>query len=280
MNDFVHVVCENYVPTSFGIVGEHGFAAIVNVGGRKVLFDTGQGAGLLGNSRFMGIDFSETEFLALSHGHKDHTGGVMDFLNAVGGKPVVAHPKVFESRTAVRKIGDREIRLPIGMSWTKEDLEAAGAEFSLSAEPFEIVPGLWFSGEVPMKNDFETTDASLYVGSNDDLKLDPFDDDASLFAVTDRGITIIAGCAHRGIVNTMAHARELFSDKPFYAVIGGFHLMDASRERIDKTIEAFREYDVKLIAAGHCTGLPSVFELAKALGDAFRFLWVGKKFDI
>jgi 7,8-dihydropterin-6-yl-methyl-4-(beta-D-ribofuranosyl)aminobenzene 5'-phosphate synthase len=204
----------------------------------------------------------------------------MDFLDAVGKKTIIGHPRIFEPRFAVYKLGANEVKLPIGIPWSREDIEAAGAEFKLSSTPLEIIPGVWFSGEIPMRNDFESTDPNLYIGSEDNMAPDPFPDDAALFVLTDRGMTVVAGCAHRGIVNTMALARDIFPQKPFYAVIGGFHLGNASAERIDKTVKAFNNYGVKMIATGHCTGLPAAFKLACELGDKCQFLWAGRKLEI
>ena len=280
MSDFLQVICENCVATGFGIVGEHGLALMVGVGGRKLLFDTGQGLGLINNAKLAGVNLAEADSLVLSHAHKDHTGGIMDFLDAVGRKVIIGHPGIFEPRFAVFKFGDREAKIPIGIPWSMADVEAAGGEFNLKSEPFEIMPGVWFSGEIPMSNDFESTDLNLYVAPENKMTLDTFPDDAALFVITKRGLSIISGCAHRGIVNTMAYARELFGNKQIYAVIGGFHLINTIPERIDKTVKAFKDYGVKMVATGHCTGLAGACKLAHELGDIFQFLWAGRKLEI
>jgi len=280
MSDFIHVICENYVPTSFGLAGEHGLSALVSVGGKKVLLDTGQGIGLINNAKMMGIDLNGMDALALSHAHKDHTGGLMDFLDVNGRVDVVAHPDVFVPRAVKRQIGGKVAKIPIGLPWQKDDLESAGAQFKLSAGPVEIVPGVWFSGEVPWKNDFEKENPSLFIVRDEELEIDPFTDDAALFIDTPKGITVLAGCAHRGIVNTMEHAREVLGDKPFHTVIGGIHLIDADADRVEKTIEAFGSFGVETVSTGHCTGLPASFEIARRLGDAFDFMAVGKRYEI
>jgi len=278
--NFIQVVCDNYVTTSFGVVGEHGFSALASVGGRKVLFDTGQGMGLGANSRSMQLELSEVECIALSHGHKDHTGALMEFLDTVGGVKVVGHPSVFDRKATRRNFGGKEIEIPIGMPWSRDELEGAGASFELAKEPLEILPGIWFSGEVPMTNDFESTQKELLAESEQGLVPDPFADDASLFLVTEKGVTVISGCAHRGIINSMTYAKTLFPNKPIYAVIGGAHLMEAQPERVRKTSEALIREDVKLVSLGHCTGLPAVFEISKALGERYRFMWVGRRYEI
>ncbi len=278
--NFVQVICENYVTTSFGMVGEHGFAALVSVGGRKVLFDTGQGMALGANSRTMQLDLSGAEAVALSHGHKDHTGALMEFLDTFGGVKVVAHPSVFERKVARRNLSGKQVDIPIGMPWPRDEMESAGASFELGEKPLEIVPGIWFSGEVPMTNDFESTQKELLAESESGLDSDPFKDDAALFLVTDKGVTVISGCAHRGIVNTMTYAKKLFKNKKIYAVMGGAHLMDAPQERIDKTIEALKEENVEIVSLGHCTGLPAVCKMSEALKDRYQFMWVGRRYDI
>lgn len=278
--NFVHVICDNYVTTSFGLVGEHGFAALVSVGGRKVLFDTGQGMALVANSGTMQLQLSEVEAIALSHGHKDHTGALMEFFDTVGGVKVVAHPSVFDRKVARRNFGGKQVEIPIGIPWSRDELESAGAAFKLTKKPLEIAPGVWFSGEVPMTNDFESTQKELLAESENGLVPDPFGDDAALFLVTERGVTVISGCAHKGIINTMTYAKKLFKNKPVYAVMGGAHLMDAEPERVQKTVKALEEEDVKLVSLGHCTGLPAAFKISQALGERYRFMWVGRRYEV
>lgn len=274
------ILCENCAPVSFGITAEHGFSALLETADGNILFDTGQGTALINNAKLLGIDLSKVEMLVLSHGHKDHTGGIPSFFDLHTVRTVVAHPACFEGKYSERKVGDQEIRLPIGIPWRKEDFERKGVELKLSEELLEIAPNVWFSGEIPQTNNFEKGDPSLKVESLDRLKADPFRDDASLFVRTEKGLSVITGCAHRGIVNIVEHALKSFGKLQVYALIGGLHLMNADRERMEKTIEAIRKFNPAIVCAGHCTGLESASFIKQALGGTFQFMSVGQRFEL
>jgi 7,8-dihydropterin-6-yl-methyl-4-(beta-D-ribofuranosyl)aminobenzene 5'-phosphate synthase len=274
------VLCENFAPMSFGIIGEHGFSALIESEGKTLLFDTGQGLGLLSNAKLLGKNLNNVEAVALSHGHSDHTGGLAGLIRNHKARRVIAHPGIFDKKMAVRKIGDKIIRIPIGLPASKEELEKMGVIFQLTEKPMEIIPGVWFSGEVPAKNDFEFTDPDLRVETPEGLVADPFRDDAALFIKTDKGLTIVSGCAHRGIINTIDYAREFVGDIPIFAVIGGFHLHNADQDRVNKTIEALKNMGPQIVSGGHCTGQDSAFILREGLRKSFRFMSIGQRFEL
>lgn len=274
------VLCENCAPVSFGITAEHGFSALLETEEKNILFDTGQGWGLINNAKLLGVDLTKVDVLVLSHGHKDHTGGIPPLFDLHSVKTLIAHPACFESKYSERKVGEQNIRLPIGIPWRKEEFERKGVELRLTDKPIEIVKGVWFSGEIPHTYDFEKGDPSLKVETAEGLQADPFRDDASLFVRTDKGLSVITGCAHRGIVNIVAHALNTLGKPPLYALIGGLHLMSADKERMEKTISAVRAFNPKIVCAGHCTGLESASLLKQSLGDVFQFMSVGQRFEL
>lgn len=276
----ISIICENYAPMSFGIMGEHGFAALVEAEGKKILLDTGQGVGILNNAKLLGKNLDEVETIVLSHGHKDHTGGLPLVLSGGKSRVVVAHPGAFDNKFMERKIGPQTIRVPIGIPIKRDDFGKMGATLRLSEGPVEVAPGIWFSGEIPARNDFELGAPDLLVETPAGLAQDPFYDDAALFIRTGKGLSVISGCAHRGIVNTIARALEVVGDVPLNCVIGGMHLGGVSAERMSKTIEALRNYKPQIIAAGHCTSQESASLLREGLRDAFRFLSVGQRFEL
>lgn len=274
------LLCENCAPVSFGITAEHGFSALLETGEKNILFDTGQGVGLINNAKLLGVDLSKVDMLVLSHGHKDHTGGIPPLLELNAIKTVVAHPACFENKFSERKVGEQNIRLPIGIPWSRQDFERKGVKLELADKPLEIAEGVWFSGEIPKTNDFEKGDPSLKVETSQGFQADPFKDDASLFVRTEKGLSVITGCAHRGIVNIVTHAFNTLGKLKVHALIGGLHLMNADRERMDKTIDAMREFNPKIVCAGHCTGLESASLLKQAFGDIFQFMSVGQRFEL
>jgi len=278
---FATIICENFAPMSFGIMGEHGFAALIEADGKNILLDTGQGLGILNNAKLLGKKLDDIDTIVLSHGHRDHTGGLPPLLSRNKSCRIVAHPGVFDKKMVERKMGDKTVRLPIGIPMGREELEKNSAALQLSEGPVEVAPGIWFSGEIPAKNDFELASPELLMEHPEGgVVQDPFHDDAALFIRTGMGLSVISGCAHRGIVNTIARARDVVGDIPLNCVIGGMHLGGASEERIGKTIEALRASAPKIVAAGHCTSLESASLLREGLGKVFQFLAVGQRFEL
>ncbi|MDD3654658.1 MAG: MBL fold metallo-hydrolase [Desulfotomaculaceae bacterium] len=264
------VLSENTVAMPGGI-GEWGLSILIEVNGRKILFDTGERGNLLGNSRVMGIDLKAVEALVLSHGHYDHTGGIKSFLQYRGELPVYAHPDLFAYHCHTPDKPQY-----IGIPYSKEELEILGAKFVFSREPLEISPGVFISGEVPRKTAFERVGESLFCLENGRrISPDPFHDDMSLFCVTPEGLFIVLGCAHAGLVNIVEHAREVTGESRVFGIIGGTHLGPASLEQQESTINYLKELDLRFLGANHCTGLAVISRLASIFGPRFRFCPAG-----
>jgi len=273
----VTVVCENTVGTPADITGEWGLALLVEVPGLAVLFDTGARGALVPNARALGIDLDRVDLAVLSHGHYDHTGGLPALLRYRRRRlPVVAHPDVFTTRFVREDGGLRHIGLP----FRRVELESLGADFLLAAGPRELAPGLFVSGEVPRRLSFEKGDARLVVPDGEREKPDPLRDDLSLYAVTRRGLVIILGCAHAGVANIVTHAREVTGVEKVHAIIGGTHLGAADPAQQDATMEYLRALDIELLAANHCTGLPTAAVLARIFRERFRFAPAGSRFTL
>jgi 7,8-dihydropterin-6-yl-methyl-4-(beta-D-ribofuranosyl)aminobenzene 5'-phosphate synthase len=252
----ITILCENSVNGLFGITGEHGFAALIEKDGKKTLLDTGQGYTLKGNADALMINLTDIKQIAISHGHYDHTGGLPHVLFPPRGVEIIAHPDIFDSKYAEIK-SDEGIKRPfIGVKFQKQYLESTlGARFSFKKEYTEISPGIFFSGEVPRVTDFELSDSMLKVKRGDEFLNDPLLDDASLLIETDLGPVILTGCAHAGIVNVMKHFQAKSGHDKFHAVIGGTHLgFKGVGEQLEKSMDAFDEFDLDIIAVSHCTG--------------------------
>ncbi len=261
----VTILVENTTPTP-GIQGEYGFAALVEVNGESLLFDTGSADAVFANAKAMGIDLEQVGEVAISHGHFDHTGGLLEFLEMGRPKKVYAHPQIFVPRYAGRGSLKREI----GACFTVEEIVARGAKFVPTPGFTEIYPEVFVTGEIPRKNDFEDVGGSFWV---DDVNTgaaipDLIPDDMSLVIKHPDGLIIISGCAHAGIINTIAYAREKSGVKDVLAFIGGTHLISASEPRLTKTVQALKDYGVEKVAACHCTGFNALVRLRNELGPA------------
>lgn len=273
----ITILCENSVGAISGTLGEHGFAALIEpTVGDPLLFDTGQGLTLLHNARRMNKDLLRVQKVVISHGHYDHAGGLLPLLNECGPKYVYGHPALFSMRHRFKDNGEcYSIGIPNGRS----ELEAAGAFFDLSKEFREIAPAVFLTGEVPRVTSFETGDQGLYCdGAGHEPDKTP--DDQSLVLDTDKGLVIVLGCCHAGVVNTLEHIAYTTGRRDIHAVVGGTHLGFCSKEQIEKTIAALREMGIKKLAASHCTGFAASARLSHEMPRQFQAAMVGYALEI
>lgn len=268
----ITVLCENSVGPISGTLGEHGFAALIEpAGGSPLLFDTGQGATLLHNAAKMNKPLSNLAGIIISHGHYDHAGGLLPLLRQHGPRTVYGHPEIFRPRHRVKDNGEC---WPIGMPQGRGELEQAGAVFDLSPDFREIAPGIHLTGEVPRATEFETGDQGLFCDCTGQ-EVDSTPDDQSLVLETAKGLVVLVGCCHAGLVNTLEHVAYSLGRRDVYAVVGGTHLGFCGQEQQEKTIAALKSWGIKKIAASHCTGFAAAARLSREMPKEFQQALVG-----
>jgi len=258
-----------------GLLCEHGLSILVEAGDKSILVDTGATPyTVVHNASALGVALSNIDAIVLSHGHYDHTGGLAAVLAATHKQVVViAHPAIWEAKGAMRAQGRVEY---VGIPFCREELERVGARFNLTSEPTWITEDIATTGEEELTTDFETIDAKLVLKKGADVVPDPVADDQSLFLKTDRGLVVVLGCAHRGMINVIRHCMKLSGMDNVYMVVGGTHLGPASSDQVAKSIAALREIGVEYIGVSHCTGLPRAAILANEFADRFFFNNCGK----
>jgi len=255
-------VVDNSVKRSSPFWGEHGVSFLIETGGKRILFDTGQsGIVLLHNLEELRTKPEELDAIALSHAHYDHTGGLEALLEQAAGLPVFAHPDLFRERFS--RHGERIDS--IGLSLTREAL-AEQAELHLSAEPIEIASGVWTTGEIAPRPEPDGRSARHLVRADGGWAPDPYNDDMALVLETEQGLVVICGCCHAGLLNTVAHVRRTFRDE-IIAIVGGFHLADADEAQLKHTIEVLKSYGSPRLYPNHCTGERAYTALAMAFGE-------------
>lgn len=257
-------------PRPRGLLGEWGLSVLVERDGRKVLLDAGASISAARNGNLMGINWDRIDAIVLSHGHYDHTGGLREVLTRVRKRiKLVAHPDVFDAKFF--QISKDESPVYIGIPLQKAELESLGADLQLTSEPVWLSDNVVTSGEIPMITDFETIDPGLYFRENGEMTSDPVRDDQALFIKTSLGLVVVLGCAHRGTINTLHHARNVTGVDTIHTVIGGTHLIWASEVQMEMTIAMLREFGVQRLGVSHCTGMPAAVRLAQEFGENFVF---------
>lgn len=260
------------------LLAEWGLSILIEADGHKVLLDTGQSFSAAYNAIALGIDLSQIDKIVFSHGHFDHTGGLIYMLRMMKRQvEIIAHPDIWAAKYG--KLPERKEEYA-GVPFPKEAAETLGASFNLTREPVWIGENIVTSGEIPMITEYEKIDPVLYIKENRGLKPDPLWDDQALFLKSEKGLIIILGCAHRGVINTIRHAQKLTGLEPVYAVIGGTHLISASPQRMDLTIAELLSSGVQRLGVSHCTGLPACTILAQTFGEAFFFNNAGTRINL
>ncbi len=280
----ITTLMDDYAGYETSFYAQHGISLLIDIYSnqvyKRILLDVSQeGKPILHNMDIMGIKPESIDAIFLTHCHYDHTKGLVEMLKAIGKEiPVIGHPGIFRDNYVLdpflKNIGITEEN---GIKAIKE----AGGQLFLTKDTFEIMPGVFSTGEVENSTNFETRGISAYNLEDGHLKADNMIDDLSLVVnVKDKGLVIITGCSHAGIINIIKHARKITGIEKIAAVIGGVHLIEAADERIEKTVDALDRMDIDLVVPGHCTGLKASAEIAKRLGNRFSQLHVGKTIDI
>ena len=273
----ITLLIDNTVPERSEAIAEHGFAALVQTQAGNLLFDTGRGAAVVHNAGVLKKDLASINKIVLSHSHHDHTGGLPKVLQILPGKKtdVLAHPDVFAER--FRKKNGEEIYG--GIPFRKGYLEKMGSRFVFNKEVTEVEEGVFLTGEVPRKTSFEGGDMKdRFIIREGNVEPDLILDDQSLILHTSKGILLLLGCAHAGIINVINHAMSMTGQDDILAVIGGTHIGLSGDAQREQTIEALQNYKIQHVIPSHCTGLEAMARMRNALGDRFQFSHVGLTF--
>jgi len=255
---------------------EHGFAAFLEWGEHRLLFDTGQGEVLAANAAACGVLLTTVEDTVLSHGHYDHTGGIPAVLAAAPAARFWSLTGIDRPRYSRREGTPRAIGLPDPArralaSLPPEQLRCADAAPA-------IVPGAWLTGPIPRLDPREDTGGPFFLDAAGQWP-DPLADEQALWFPTSRGPIVIVGCCHAGLVNTLRRVQEQSGDHRVRAVIGGLHLGAASEERLAHTLDELARRDLERLVPCHCTGARAFGRLQQALGERVCPGGVGARFE-
>jgi 7,8-dihydropterin-6-yl-methyl-4-(beta-D-ribofuranosyl)aminobenzene 5'-phosphate synthase len=263
------------------ILAEHGFSALVTVTTGKeshsILFDFGFSEhGAAHNADLLDADLTNVRTMALSHGHFDHFGGLQQLSERMGkqGRELVVHPAVFRNPRYIKSPQGTKRYLP---SFTREKVQNMGISVIETQEPYPLLDGNFlFLGEIPRHTEFEKGMLSAHYEEDGKEKRDSLEDDTAIVAhVKGKGLVIVSGCAHSGIINTVEYARKLTGIDTVFAVMGGFHLPNS--DVIQPTTDALKAIDPEYIVPAHCTGRKAVMHMEKEMPEKFLLNMAGTK---
>lgn len=272
------------IPTET-VIAEHGLSMLVRTfqgeESHGIIFDTGYNkTGVPYNLKMLGIDISAVEAVVLSHAHMDHTGALYPIMEKLcWSAPLVVNPGVFRSPRFLKLPDGGLERFPDTL--VREELMKRGARIVESRAPVSLANGtILVTGEVERKTGFERGFPIAKMIQDGELVPDPISDDQSVVVnLKGKGLVVISGCAHSGIVNTVLYSRKITGIEPVYAILGGFHLTGPFFEPIiEDTVSALAEMGPKVLVPMHCTGWKAMNRFAEAFPEAFILNSVGSKF--
>ncbi len=258
------------------VLAEHGFSALVKTWSgneeHTILFDAGLSpVAVPFNLRALEVDLAAIEAMALSHGHLDHFGGILPTLEMLPRKPLplVMHPDAFTAPRYLKFSEELKVGFP---ELQRKELEEAGAEPVITSDPYLMAGDtILFLGEVERATDFEKGFPIAFCVKDGCEQWDPISDDTALaINVRGKGLVVLSGCAHSGIINTVEHARRVTGVNEVLAVIGGFHLTGPSFEAIiGRTVDEMRSFSPRYVVPAHCTGPKAARAFEEAMPEAF-----------
>jgi 7,8-dihydropterin-6-yl-methyl-4-(beta-D-ribofuranosyl)aminobenzene 5'-phosphate synthase len=278
METRVAILCDNSISRS-GFVGEHGFSCLIERGDKKYLFDTGPGMSLPMNLKTLNMNLEGLDRIFISHGHYDHTGGLLWVTEQMDRIEVVAHSAIFSRHMRIDPAAPEKTSRYIGSPASREDLERSGAVFRFIDDTQEAAPGVWFVAGIERDPDKAPKDPRLAVPKENGFVPDPIEDDASLLIETDGPPVLILGCAHSGVLNILEHVREKMGIGRLRAILGGTHLMFYGLKDLPHIMEEFERFSIELVGVSHCTGFQAAVQLSNHFGDRFSVASAGTIFS-
>jgi 7,8-dihydropterin-6-yl-methyl-4-(beta-D-ribofuranosyl)aminobenzene 5'-phosphate synthase len=284
-------------------LAEHGLAMMIEIDGKSILYDFGGfGLALLKNLEVLNINPTIFQKAVLSHGHFDHFGALMKILPMMGpGKEIVISPEIFKQKIVyVGELGEtidinqlkanykmlkkegKVQEMPVIKKKMLDTLIKDNSQNLIETRtPLELMPGVWTSGEIEVLDKSELTENLFLLSENANFEEETFRDEIAIYIkVKNKGLVVLTGCGHTGIINIIKHGQKLCGVSKIYAIIGGLHLNWCSEEHINRVLSYFRELNPTLISGLHCTGFTFNAKLFSVLPNSASLAVVGTTFSL
>ncbi len=274
----ITTLIENNPDEKGELLYEHGLSLYIEMDGTKILFDTGQSGNFMENARSLNINLNNLDYVIISHGHYDHSGGVKKLVGKIKNlPPFVVGEEFFKPK--YKTVDEAKFQY-IGNSFDENFILQNQIPLRKIRESMVyLTEHIIVFHHFTKYTDYEKKNSRFYIKENSDYRSDDFDDEISLGIITKKGLAVIAGCSHVGIINILKTISER-TNIPIYAVIGGTHLIEADRIRMFKTIDALKEMNIQLTAVSHCTGEEGIRLIRQELKEKFLYNNTGNRIEI
>lgn len=245
----LRTLLENQLSQNRALTAEHGLSFLVETEGKKILFDCSAGKAARQNAKKMNISLKDVDYVVLSHSHYDHAGGYPDMVEHGVRAPLITGPQFFEEKYA----SDGGKYVYLGCGFGQEFLKKNKIRHQVCEETITLFPGCHVVGGFERKYEFEKAPARFVRQTPAGMTADDFADEVCLVLESEKGLFVIVGCSHPGILNMLKTIKKRF-DRPVYAVFGGSHLVEADEERLSMTMNILRDMGISIAGFNHCTG--------------------------
>lgn len=255
----------------------HGLSFLIEAKNKFYLFDTAQRDLVVKNAQKLGYDLQQLDKIIISHNHYDHGGGLKSLISNFGPQDIIVHQEFFKKKYSMRK-SKKEYS---GISYERDELLKTGSQLEeVTADIKYLTDNIFIAANFERKTDFEKINQRFYIRENNQMKLDYFKDEIVLGIESSKGLIILLGCSHPGIVNIISSIIEKTGNKQIYCVLGGTHLVGADKKRIYKTLDYIKRLEIDHLGFSHCTGEKAEKIFEKELPDSFFHNNTGTKIEI
>lgn len=261
----LRTLLENQLSQNKALQAEHGLSFLVETEGKKILFDCSAGKAARHNAGKMNVSLKDVDYVVLSHSHYDHAGGYPDMISHGVRAPLITGPKFFEEKYALD--GGKYVYL--GCGFGRELLKKKKIRHQVCEESIKLFEGCYVVGSFERKYEFEKAPARFVRQTAAGMVEDDFPDEVCLVIESGKGLVVIVGCSHPGILNMVETVKKRFG-RPVYAVFGGSHLVEADEERLAATMDILRDMGIEIAGFNHCTGEPAQKRMGES-GDGMIY---------
>lgn len=248
---------------------EHGLSLYIEVDGIKILFDTGKSGDFIKNAKLLEIDLNKLNYVVISHGHYDHSGGFKKLVDELENSyKVIVGENFFNKKY---KIVERDTYKYIGNTFNKKYIQQNSIEIKYVEEDiFYITENIMLFSNFKQTNDFEPVNKKFRLKQDENYIVDDFCDEIVLVLKHEKGLFVILGCSHVGVVNILETILERLS-MPIYGIVGGTHLIEADEHRLNKTVNYLKQKDIHILGMSHCTGDYAIEKIKNEFRDNFVY---------